>query len=179
VVPRKIDLGEALAALGALLVLVALFLEWFAGGGVSASAWEAFESLDLVMALIALAVLAAVAGAFEWLGARTLAPLGALLLVIVAVQLVEPPPGFGSADLGAGAWLALAGAGLVLVGGALRVASVSVTVSIGGKDARRRVDAVDRRQGGTPAPPPPVPPPPVAPDEPTQATQPFSALDDK
>jgi hypothetical protein len=171
--PRRIDLGDALAALGALLLLVALFLEWFGG----ANAWEAFELLDLVLALMALTVLAAIGGVFDWLGTRLLAPLGALLLALVAVQLIEPPPLFGEEDLGTGAWLALAGAGLVLLGGALRVASVSVTVSVGGKDARQRVEAVDRRQAAAPPVPPTAPPPPA--DEPTQATQPFSALDEK
>lgn len=162
--PRKIDLGEALAAVGALLLVVSLFLEWFGG----ASAWEAFESLDLVLLLAAFAVLAAVAGAFEWLGARLLAPLGGLLLLVVIVQIVEPPPGFGDEDLDVGAWLALTAAGLVLLGGLLRIASISITVS--GKDTRARVAAVDaRRQPADRV----VPAAPVD-DEPTQA---FSALD--
>ena len=143
--PRKIDLGEALAALGALLLLVALFLAWFDGE----SAWEAFESLDLVLLLLAMTALAAVAGAFDWLGARLLAPLGALLLVIVVVQLVEPPPAVGEGELGAGAWLGLAAAALVGLGGLLRIASISI--SIAGKDTRARVDAVDRRTERQPA----------------------------
>jgi peptidoglycan/LPS O-acetylase OafA/YrhL len=171
VVPRKIDLGEALAALGALLLLVGLFLEWFDG----ATAWEAFESLDLVLLLLALTVLAAVAGVFDWLGARLLAPLGLVLLLVVVTQLIEPPPAVGDGDLGAGAWLGLAGAGLVLLGGALRVASVSVTINVGGKDARRRVDAVDRRHDVAPATTPAAAAPPPAPDEPTQA---FSPVED-
>ena len=170
-VPRKIDLGEALAALGALLVLVALFLSWFDG----ATAWEAFESLDLVLLLLALTVLAAVAGAFDWLGTRLLAPLGALLLLIVIVQLVEPPPGVGDGELGTGAWLGLAGASLVLLGGLLRIASISITVS--GRDTRPRVDAVDKRRQPADRVVVPSAAPAGAPvdDEPTQA---FSALDD-
>jgi peptidoglycan/LPS O-acetylase OafA/YrhL len=169
VVRRKIDLGEALAALGAVLLLVSLFLDWYEG----VTGWEAFETLDLVVLLAALAVLAAVAGAFDWLGARLLAPLGLLLLLIVVVQLVEPPPAVIDLDLETGAWLAVAGAALVLLGGALRTASVSITVNVGGKDARRRVPAVDRRQDASPT----APPAPAV-DEPTQATQPFSALED-
>lgn len=164
--PRKIDLGEALAALGALLLVIALFLNWFG----DASGWEAFESLDLVLLLLALTALAAVVGAFDWLGARLLAPLGALLLLIVVVQIVEPPPAVGDLDVETGAWLALAGAALVALGGLLRIASISITVS--GKDARPRVDAVDRRQpAATPAAPVAEP---VA-DEPTQA---FAPVDD-
>lgn len=165
--PRKIDLGEALAAAGALLLVVSLFLEWFGG----ASAWEAFESLDLVLLLGAFAVLAAVAGAFEWLGARLLAPLGGLLLLVVIVQIVEPPPGFGDEDTDIGAWLALTAAGLVLLGGLLRIASISITVS--GKDTRARVAAVDARRQPADRVVPAAPAAPVD-DEPTQA---FSALD--
>jgi hypothetical protein len=184
VVPRKIDLGEGLAALGALLVLIALFLEWFS----DATAWEAFEALDLALSLLALTVLAAALGAFDWLGARMLLPLGALLLFVIVVQLVEPPPVVPDDDPGAGAWLALAGAGLVLLGGALRTASISVTVSVGGKETRRRVAAVDRRQAAAAPPAPAAPDAPAATptsaptpplDEPTQATQPFSALDEE
>jgi hypothetical protein len=171
VIPRRLDLGDVLAALGALLLLIALFLEWFG----RLTAWEAFESLDLVLALLALATLAAASGASDWLEPRLLAPLGAVLLLIVIVQLVEPPLGVADDDLGAGAWLGLGGAGLVLLGGALRIASISVTVSVGGKDSRRRVAAVDRRQAAAPVAPAPGAAPPV-PDEPTQ---PFSALDEK
>ena len=177
--PRKIDAGELLAALGALLVLVALFLEWFG----RASGWEAFEALDLVLAMLALATLAAAAsglGADTPLGPRALLPLGLALLLVVAVQLVEPPPGAEEDDRGAGAWLALAGSALVVAGGVLRAARISVTVSVGGRDVRRRVAAVDRRDAAQPAAATAVPSAePIgapAPADP-QATQPFRPVD--
>jgi hypothetical protein len=173
-VPRRIDLGDGLAALGALLVLISLFLEWFG----AATGWEAFESLDLVLALLALGVIGAAAHVSDAFGPRALLPLGALLTLIVIVQLAEPPPIVSDdADLGSGAWLALGGSVLALVGGAMRAASFAVTISVGAKDARRRVPAVDRRQSAAPdresrvtAAPPQIP------DEPTQ---PFAALDEK
>lgn len=195
--PRRIDAGEVLAALGGALVFVALFLEWF----LDFSGWEAFESLDLVIAVLALvAVGAAVSSMAGWSSApspRLLPWVGGVLLAIVAVQLIEPPPtlfsfesdGEGFAitrdlDPELGAWLALAGAGLVLLGGILRAAHVSVTVSVGSRDVRRRVPAVDRRPaagapgavGGPPAPPPPPPPPPLVDD---QATQPFAPTEER
>ena len=87
------------------------------------------------------------------------------------------------AAVAAGAWLALAGSALVLLGGALRVARISVTVSVGGKDVRERVPAVDRRQAAAAAPPAPPPATPAAPppvvEDPTQQTQPFSSLEDR
>ena len=187
--PRRIDAGEVLAAVGGALVFVALFLMWFG----DFSGWEAFESLDLVIAALALlAVAAAVASAAGWSSgpsARILPWLGAALLVIVAVQIIEPPPGLFSiggdgedsfaelidADPETGAWLALAGAALVLLGGVLRAARISVTVSVGNRDVRRRVPAVDRRPGAGAASSSSAPPA----DgritlEPEQATQPFT-----
>ena len=182
---RRIDAGDVLAALGALLLLIGLFLPWFG----DANGWEAFEALDLVLAGLALAALAAAAAGAGLLrdpSPRLLAPLGALLLVVVAVQLIDRPPAISDdLDLGTGAWLALAGAALVLIGGLMRVARVSVSVSVGGRDVRHRVPAVDRRG---PTPPPAreeavrvtsSPVSPVLADEPTQATQPFSAFDDR
>ncbi len=186
--PRRIDAGDVLAALGALLVLVGLFLDWFG----DANGWEAFEALDLVLAALALAAIAAAAAGAGLLAApspRLLAPLGAALLAVIVVQLVEPPPAFsGDEEQGAGAWLALAGAALVLLGGLLRVARVSVSVSVGGRDVRRRVPAVDCRPVADPGVAPPAPAPareeavrlgaPPSDDDP-QPTQPFSALEDR
>lgn len=190
-VPRRIDAGDVLAALGGLLLALSLFLPWFG----DANGWEAFETLDLVLAALALAAIAAAAAGAGLLSApspRLLAPLGALTLVVVVVQLVEPPPAIArDADLDAGAWLALAGAALVLLGGLLRIARVSVSVSVGERDVRRRVSAVDRRASGPPRPAdgnPPVRPAreepvtvgaPPAGDDDAQPTQPFSALGDR
>jgi hypothetical protein len=197
-VPRKIDAGEVLAAVGGALVFVALFLSWFDGLG----GWEAFEALDLVIAALAIAAVAAGVSSVTGgaLSARALPWLGLLLVVIVAVQLIEPPPGalhleFQSIDGDArffasdpdretGAWLALAGSALVLLGGILRLASISVTVSVGGRDVRKRVPAVDRRNDTAAAPAPaapPAPPPttgPLLPSDDPEATQPFSAVED-
>jgi hypothetical protein len=170
-----------LAAIGGLLVFVALFLEWFAG----ASAWEAFEALDLVIAVLALlAVAAGVASASGSAGfavsPRALPWIGALLLAIVAVQLIEPPPVFagGDPERDAGGWLALAGSGLVLLGGVLRAARISVTVSVGARDARARVPAVDRRPAGGAAAASgsgaAAAPPLATPSDDDQATQPFA-----
>jgi hypothetical protein len=166
--PRKIDAGELLAALGSLLVLIALFLDWFAfaGGddlpfGASATGWEAFESLDLIitaLALVALAVTASSFGAGWPLSPRILLPIGALLVAIIAIQLAEPPPLVRGLDLETGAWLGLAGAVLVLIGGILRVSAISITVSTRGRDVRQRVAAVDRRETAAGAAPAAAPP---------------------
>jgi hypothetical protein len=145
---RRIDAGEIVAALGGLLVLVALFLDWYG----DTTGWGAFELVDLLLAALALGALAIAASSFGagWpLSPRTLVPIGLALLVIVAVQLGDRPPAVEDGDLDAGAWLALAGAALVLIGGILRTSSISVHIDVGGRDVRHRVAAVDRR-GGAP-----------------------------
>jgi hypothetical protein len=176
VVPRRIEASDALAAVGALLVLVGLFLDWFG----PLNAWEAFEIVDLLLALLAIGVILAAFALVDGFGPRAIAPLGVLLLLVIFDQLVEPPLG-APTHIGTGAWLALAGAALVAVGGALRVARVSVIISVGGRDVRRRVPAVDRRPaaGAAPPPPPPPPPPPGGSllSDP-EATQPFRPVDE-
>jgi hypothetical protein len=154
--PRRIDARELLAALGGLLVLISLFLEWyepdasavFRGNGITG--WEAFEALDLVLAGLAFAVIATGAQAFGTvggLGPRALLPLGALLTIIVVVQIASPPPVAWGADVAIGGWLALAGSLLVLAAGLLRAARIDVTVNVAARESRRRVAAVDRRPG--------------------------------
>lgn len=165
---RRIDARELLAALGGLLVLISLFLEWyepdrgavFSGNGITG--WEAFETLDLILAALALAVIATGAqslGTIGSLGARMLLPLGALLLIIVVVQIASPPPVAWGADVATGGWLALAGSLVVLAAGLLRAARISISVDVAGRESRRRVPAVDKRPGAGGAPPaPPTPP---------------------
>src|SRR4051812_23253511 len=108
---RRLEAGPLLVTLGALLLLVSLFLTWYTG---ELTAWEAFEVWDLVLAALALASIAAAIGLLSpevalvdrrWLPATVLAA-----VVIVAVQIVDPPPAAAGQDPDLGIWLALAGA---------------------------------------------------------------------
>jgi hypothetical protein len=128
--PRRFDGGSLLAALGALLLLVSLFLDWFAPG---LSAWTVFEALDMVLAALALATLAAVLP--RLLGRPSLVPpgvapaLGAAAFVIVGIQLVDHPPAAIGRDEEVGAWLALAGATLMLIGATLVRTRVTISLA--------------------------------------------------
>jgi hypothetical protein len=184
-VPRRIDAGEVLAAVGGVLVFVSLYLTWFDVARVTdASGFEAFETLDLLLAVLAIAaVWSAVASTLALDSAppaRLLPLLGLAIVLIVGVQIIDPPPVFSQVDPDReiGAWLALSGGALVLLGGALRSARISVTVSVGGRDVRRRVAAVDRRPAATSPTPPPPPPPPAAEADP-DATQPFTPAEER
>ena len=139
-----------LIALAALVLLVALFLRWYG----SADAWEAFEVIDVLLAVLALAcVTMAVALLVPELGAgeqRALPWVVGATAVLVVAELINPPPTVAVTRLGAGAWMAFAAACVMVVGAVLTVARVSFAVSVEGRDVRRRVSAVDHR------PPPPT-----------------------
>jgi hypothetical protein len=123
------------------------------------SAWTAFELIDL---LLALSALAAILVSLELMRPETLrfarvqgvervlVTAGTVALVLVASQLIDHPPAAQDSDVETGAWLGLGGAVLMFAGGIATLAWVSLRVT------------VDRRSHATPPPPPPAPPPPEA-----------------
>jgi hypothetical protein len=145
---QRIDAAPVVAALGAVALFLSLFFSWYEP---HVSGWDAFETLDLLLGLLAIAAVLLAAGQ---LGAgfaggidlRLLPALGAIAVFAVAVTLLQGPPATRGADTATGAWVALAGAVLVLAGGLLSAARVSVTVTVAGRDGRRRVPAVDHRR---------------------------------
>jgi len=149
---RRIEAGPIVVLLGATLLLISLFLDWYEPG---LTAWTAFESLDLLLAGLAIAAAVAAAGLLApdvaKLDRRWLAPLSLLALVVVASQLIDEPPAVGDGDPQSGAWLALAGALLMTAGALLSFSRVRFAVTVEGRDPRRRVAAVDARGGARPA----------------------------
>jgi hypothetical protein len=144
-VTTKIDVPTGLVLAGAVALLASLFLDWFSPG---LSGWNAFEALDLLLAALAAGAAAIAAGRLDRArpAPATLLPaLSLAALLIVAVQLADPPPVAFDADREAGAWVALAGTLLMAAGSVLTVARVSVVVDVRGRDIRRRVPAVDAR----------------------------------
>jgi hypothetical protein len=145
---RRIETGPLIVAVGAIGLFVSTFLDWFAPG---TSAWTAFEVLDLALAAIALAALLAAVGLLvpelAVLDRRWLGPLAIAALVIVASQIVNPPPAAGNGDVESGGWIGLAGALLMAAGALLSFSRVRFAVMVEGRDPRRRVSAVDARGG--------------------------------
>ena len=148
-------LALLLTAIGAAMVLISLFLDWYRVGDddfeYTLSGWDSFEIVDLL--LLALALLALTVAVFrlvgrpvrEWLGPAA----GGAALAIVLLQLVNSPfSAFGGdVDVGieVGAWLAFAGALLLTAGGAL--------------DMLRGIQITTAPRAADP-PPPAAPPPP-------------------
>jgi hypothetical protein len=142
---RRFDIGPVLVALGAIVLLVGLFLRWY--GGVNA--WDAFELTDVLLAVLAVAALVAATGLLateaELLDRRVLPWLTGGAFVVVAAELINPPPGAAGQTLGLGAWLSFAAALAMVVGTVLTFGRVSLAVAVEGRDRRRRVAAVDHR----------------------------------
>lgn len=147
------------AGLGALLLFISLFLDWFEP---DLSAWTVFEALDMVLATLCLATFVLVVpkalGRPVVDGPPDSLPLvvGAAAFVIVGVQLLNHPPAAIGLDQEVGAWLALGGAVLMLVGGVLSRTRITFSVTV------REPEAASRpRAAAPPASPPPEPAPPA------------------
>jgi hypothetical protein len=146
---ERFDAGTGLVAVGAVLLLVSLFIDWYDPGG---DAWAVFESLDLVLAGAAVCGLLAVAPRFGAGGlGRALPLITAVAFAIVVVQLFDPPAIVSDSDLATGAWLALAATAIMAGGALLGAASISVTVDVRGRERRRRTAAIDARESAAEA----------------------------
>jgi hypothetical protein len=130
--PHRLDAGGVLAAIGGAVLVASLFIDWYPGE----SAWTVFETLDIVLALIALAAIASVLplrrpgepAAGGLVPGALLPVLAAAALVIVVVSLVNDPPAARGESPEAGVWIALAGALLLAAGALLGRAQVSLVV---------------------------------------------------
>jgi CDP-diglyceride synthetase len=148
---RRFEVGPILVALGAILLLVSLFLDWYG----PLNAWEAFEVVEVLLAGLAVAALIVATGQLvpdvEWGERRWLPVIVLAVAVLVAAELVDPPPAAGAEQLEQGAWLAFAAALVMLAGAVLTVGRISFAVSVEGREPRERVAVLDHRQDTTEA----------------------------
>ena len=87
---ERFDAGTGLVAVGAVLLLVSLFVDWYRPGG---DAWAVFESVDLALAGAAICALLAMAPRLGGGGlGRALPIIAAAAFAVVVVQLIDPPP---------------------------------------------------------------------------------------
>ena len=167
---RPLEGGLLLVGLGAIVLFVSLFLDWYDPG---LDAWTVFEVWDLVLALLAIAALVAVAARLGYGPARPSswligASVGALVIVLFAIVNHPPAASGPGQDPQTGIWLALAGSVLMLAGTALSVARISVALNVSEPMAPGPAEPM------TPAAPAPVTPaPPPLRTPPTGPTRPL------
>ena len=137
--PERINGGQALVVVGAIALIVSLSLDWFQPG---LTAWTVFESIDLLLAALAVAALAiAVSGAISPKGSlaalapRWLPVIGTATLVIVVAALVNHPPAAIGRSAETGAWVALGAAAALTVGGILGATRVSLVITLRPREA--------------------------------------------
>lgn len=150
--PARIEVGSLFAGLGAILLLVGLFCDWYGGevGSGGITAWQTFELTDLILALLSLTVLYGLAERLTPLRDRRILPdwaataAGPIALVLVVVAMINEPPILlfaPSSQLETGIWLAFAGSLLICVGALLSRVRISLVMSA--RDAGA-ADDVDR-----------------------------------
>ena len=116
-------LGELVGAIGGLGLLVASFLPWYSAGGEDATAWQAFSVTDIVLAAaavaalsVALCVLFRISVSYPVAGSSVATGFGFVAAVLIVIRMIDPP-GAGDIGLEFGAWLGLASAVAVTIGG--------------------------------------------------------------
>jgi hypothetical protein len=139
---ERFDAGTGLVALGAVVLLVSLFIDWYDAAG---DAWATFELVDIVLAGAAAACLVSLVPRYAGLQ-RAVPAIAFAALFIVAIQILDPPPVAADDRVETGAWLALAATALMAAGATLSAASISVTVDVRQRDRRRRSAAIDARE---------------------------------
>ena len=146
---ERFDAGTGLVGIGAVVLLVSLFIDWYRPGG---DGWAVFESVDLLLAAAAVCALLALAPRLAGGGlGRALPIICSAALAVVVVQLVSKPPAARGSEIATGGWLALAATALMAAGSLLAAASISVTVDVRGRERRRRTAAIDAREGAAEA----------------------------
>ena len=169
----QIPVGPLVAAIGAVLLAVSLFLEWYE----DRTAFTVFELLDLVLVAAALAMVVQLAGGIGLFRplvspAAGLAVAIATLVIVVSQIVNHPPAAVGEVDKEVGIWLALAGAALMVAGAILATTRISLAVEPhgGGPGTRapedRAASADSPRAGDAPGASVAGPPRPA--DEPTR-----------
>jgi hypothetical protein len=128
---RRLPVGPLIASVGAVLLIVSLFLDWYE----DITGFTVFEFLDLLLVLLALGTIASLAGGLGLV--RPAVSPGVSLAVaiftvlVVGSQLINDPPavaGSAGSDQDVGIWLALAGSGLMVAGAVLGYARISLSV---------------------------------------------------
>jgi hypothetical protein len=173
---RQVPVGPLLAGLGALVVAISLFLDWWTG----LTAFDAYELLDLVA--LAFLMIVSLAGGLGLIR-TTVSPgltlaIAIVTVVIVVSQIINDPPIVLGGRLGheTGIWIALGGGLLMLAGAVIAYARISLAIDVRPHDGQRPAEPdepappVHRDEAPDAEPTQRIPgrPAPVDPDAPTE-----------
>ena len=154
---RQVPIGPIVAAIGAIMLIVSLFLDWYT----DRTGYTVFEFLDLLLTGLALMTLVSLAGALGLIRSPfgPGVPLGVALLALVIVlsQLVNDPPavaGPTGRDQDIGIWLALGGSALMVAGAVLATARIAISVEPVERRAAPRPPRADETPTVADEPPP-------------------------
>lgn len=158
--PTRIPIGPLVASVGAVLLVVSLFLDWYE----DRTGFTVFEVIDLLLVAAALAVVAQLAGGMGLVKpvvtpARGLVVTITTLLIVASQVINHPPAAVGEVDKDTGIWLALSGAALMVAGAVLATARISLAVEARGGE---RAPAVRVEPGHDDEPTRPLDDPPAA-----------------
>jgi hypothetical protein len=147
---RRFEVGPILVALGAVVLLVSLFLDWYG----PFTAWDAFEVVEVLLAALAVGAIVIALGQLvpdlTYIDRGRLPAVVLAVAVLVAAEIVNPPPIATNRPLAAGAWIAFGSAVVMFIGAVLTFGRVSFAVAVEGRDeVRERVPVVDHRQDTT------------------------------
>jgi hypothetical protein len=126
----RVPVGPLVAAVGAVILLVSLFLDWYEG----LTAFTVFEFVDILLVVCALLIVVQLAGemgAIKPPASPAVALIVALFaLGVVLTQLVNDPPAVARTglDRDIGIWLGVAGAVLMAAGAFLATAHISLAI---------------------------------------------------
>jgi hypothetical protein len=124
--------GELVGAVGGLGLLVSLFLHWYLESDDYLTAWKAFSVTDIVLVAaavmgmsVAACVLLRISVSYPVAGSSVATGFGAVAAVLIVIRMINPP-GYGAMTLEVGAWLGLASALAIALGGYLGMQPMKV-----------------------------------------------------
>lgn len=183
---QRLRLGERVAGICAVLLLIVMFLPWYSVGPFNGTAWEVFGYTDLLLFLLAIVTLALVAvtatqraPALPVAGSVILTLFGGVMVLLVLYRIVQQPGPDDFVSVELGAYIGLLVVAGIAAGGFLSMRDEGT--SLGGARARAESMIAQRRTAGggaatttgSPASPPVSnAPPPEAPPPPPAATPP-------